>query len=547
MRVSTVLILLIFACCGCGLFLFTGMNHIFEKELQAKESLSQKKLAMRDLSILETSFEQWLVLSDLVLGSDQTYLQQGAIDLATKIHSLKRGLDIQLRMLPDARQHLAVFDAFATRQTKRLSQAMSLGGNNREELLYDLLSEMDEDAAKPIEALSALRNSLDVEHRLAVARIKQVSVKSRWQQVYLLAFFVLAILLIWTQGSRRLGQPIEKLTAESKQALLEGRKFASIGAGPIEVAELRTSFVELVDSLKDKISQINQEQAERELMHQEMVEISRKAGMAEVASEVLHNVGNVLNSLNVSATLTRKQLESSSVKKLMIARDAIKNNKDDLVAFFTESKMGKHFPGALDVVTKQLESENRRLLEESDQLIENISHVKSVINTQQSFARAGGLIQSFCLDDLISAAAKIVSDELSRHGVKVVVECPKTLSMTTDKDKLKQILVNLMGNACDAVVEHVHDRSISISATELDGSVAVSVTDSGVGIREDDMQQLFRHGFTTKEKGHGFGLHSCALAAQVMGGGLEAKSDGEGLGATFILTIPKEQAGLCKV
>ena len=154
MRVSTFIILLIVACCGCGLLLFAGMNRIHEEELQAKEALSQSKLAMRDLSILETSFQQWLVLSDLILGSDQTYLQQGATELAAKIGSLKLALDKQLEMLPEASEHLDVFDAFATRQSTRLSNAMSLDGHNREERLYDLLIEMDEDTAKPIEALS---------------------------------------------------------------------------------------------------------------------------------------------------------------------------------------------------------------------------------------------------------------------------------------------------------------------------------------------------------------------------------------------------------
>ena len=547
MRVSTVIILLIFACCGCGLLLFVGMNYIHQQELRAKESLSQRRLAMRDLSILETSFEQWLVLSDLILGSGQTYLHQGATELAEKIGSLKLMLDKELQMLPDAAEHLEVFDAFAVRQSKRLSAAMSLGPKNRDDRLYDLLTQMDEDVANPIEALSALRSSIEREHQLAVELIEQVSSRGRMYRFYLLAAFLFAILLIWRQGSRRLGQPIARLTAESKQAMLEDREFASIGDGPVEVTELRSSFVELVDSLKDKIIEINREQAEREALHQEMVEMSRKAGMAEVASEVLHNVGNVLNSLNVSATVTRKQLETSAIKKLMIARDAISNNKHDLVLFLTESKMGKHFPGALDVVTKQLEGENRRLLEESDQLIESISHVKSIINTQQSFARAGGLIQSFCIDDLISDCVQILSATLSSQRVSVEIECPRTLSMTTDKNKLKQILVNLVTNACDAVVEHDQYRNILIFVSEIEGDVQISVTDSGIGIGEENLKQLFFHGFTTKATGHGFGLHSCALAAQVMGGGLEAKSDGEGFGATFVLTIPKEQVELCKV
>ena len=546
MRVSTFIILLIFACCGCGLLLYTALNYIHEDELRTKEALTQRKLALRDLSILEISFQQWLVLSDLILGSDQAYLQQGATELAGKIDSLKLGLDKELQILPEAKKYLSVFDAFTARQSKRLSTAMHLNGDNREVQLYDLLMEMDDDAANPIEALSGLRTSLELEHQLAMELIDHVSARGRLSKNCLLGMFLLSIVLIWRLGSRQLGQPIEKLTAESKQAMLEDSEFPGVGSGLVEVTELRDSFVELIDSLKDKIKQINQRQAEREVLHLEMVEMSRKAGMAEVASEVLHNVGNVLNSLNVSATMTRQQLKTSAVKKLVIARDAINNNKADLAGFLTESKIGKHFPGALDVVTKLIENENRQLLDESEQLIENINHVKSIINMQQSFARAGGLVQSFCVDELISSALQIVSEALSSQQVVVEVECPRTLSMTTDKDKLKQILVNLLSNACDSVVELGQSRTISIFVVEVDRVVQFAVSDSGVGIAEGNLKQLFRHGFTTKETGHGFGLHSCALAAQVLGGDLKAKSAGEGLGATFVLTIPKEQAELCK-
>jgi len=269
--------------------------------------------------------------------------------------------------------------------------------------------------------------------------------------------------------------------------------------------------------------------------------------MAEVASEVLHNVGNVLNSLNVSVALTRKQLVTSAVKKLVIARDALKKNEDDLAGFLTTSKRGRHFPGALDVVTNQLVNENRKYLEESELLLENINHVRSIINTQQTFARSGGVVQSFCLAEAIQSAVRILAESLGKHRIEVDVECPQTLNLTTDKDKLKQVLVNLIANARDAIMENSQGGTIFISVIEIDGSIQLSVRDTGAGILKEDMKNLFAHGFTTKETGHGFGLHSCALAAQVMGGSLSAKSEGRGLGATFVLTIPKEQAELCKV
>jgi two-component system NtrC family sensor kinase len=59
-----------------------------------------------------------------------------------------------------------------------------------------------------------------------------------------------------------------------------------------------------------------------------------------------------------------------------------------------------------------------------------------------------------------------------------------------------------------------------------------------VGIAPENLTRIFSHGFTTRTDGHGFGLHSAALAAQQMGGRLTAQSDGPGRGATFTLELP---------
>jgi signal transduction histidine kinase len=69
-------------------------------------------------------------------------------------------------------------------------------------------------------------------------------------------------------------------------------------------------------------------------------------------------------------------------------------------------------------------------------------------------------------------------------------------------------------------------------------AVRISVIDNGVGIPAQNMDRLFTHGFTTRQSGHGFGLHSGALAAQELGGTLHAESEGAGRGAAFILELP---------
>lgn len=549
MRVSTFIILLIFACCGCGLFLFTGLDQIHTGESKAKADVAQRKLALRDMSLLEASFDQWLVLSDLVFGNDQTYLLDGAVDLASRLATQKKTLDKELVFL--SKDRLNDFDVFLKTQSRRLNESAALNQNDRERRLYEMLTEMDNESVKPIESLATLREEIEREYKSSAILLDKIMATARSKKICLLCLFLFSIFMLWAVSSRKLGRPITQLTSDSKLVMTEGCEFSSLANAPIELTELRSSFVELVKSLKDKIREINQKQIEREQLHKEMMEVSRQAGMAEVASEVLHNVGNVLNSLNVSVAVTRDQLSKSTIDKLVIARDVIKENEDDLAEFLTTTKRGQNFSGALDVVTDRLVSEHQKCVMESEVLLGNINHVRAIINAQQSLARGtGGVIQEFCLEETIQSCVGIMSESLVRHHVEIELECPRLMNLKTDKDKLKQVLVNLISNARDAIVEQgqgEQDRRITIRVTEIEGSVQISVRDTGVGIAKENLKQLFTHGFTTKQTGHGFGLHSGALAAQAMGGALSAQSNGKGAGATFVLVIPKEQSQLCKV
>ena len=114
-----------------------------------------------------------------------------------------------------------------------------------------------------------------------------------------------------------------------------------------------------------------------------------------------------------------------------------------------------------------------------------------------------------------------------------------------EKQKVLQILVNLVKNAADALGENSKEpRGITLLTTLEEGNrVKISVRDNGIGISQENLTRIFAHGFTTKKTGHGFGLHTGALAAKEMGGALIAQSDGHGTGATFILELPFAPAG----
>ncbi len=279
---------------------------------------------------------------------------------------------------------------------------------------------------------------------------------------------------------------------------------------------------------------------ERMRQSQRLVEASREAGMAEVATGMLHNVGNVLNSVNVAANCMSDRLRGSRITGLMKANELLVQHSDDLAMFLTEDEKGKLLPGYLNKLTSQLLSERDDLSKELTELTENIEHIKEIVAMQQSFGRMSGVEQALNPVDLFEEAIKINFAGLQRHGVDLSSEFECDLPrITTDKHKVLQILVNLISNAKYAVSgSKIKDKQVTVRAEHHNGSIVMEVIDNGVGISSENLSKIFAHGFTTKKDGHGFGLHISALAARELGGSMSVHSDGLGKGARFSLTIP---------
>ena len=288
------------------------------------------------------------------------------------------------------------------------------------------------------------------------------------------------------------------------------------------------------------LTERKQNEAERKAMHEKLVETSRAAGMAEVATGVLHNVGNVLNSVNVSAQTLRDSLKKSHVTGLANANALIEQHADELGAFITSDERGRHLPEYLRELSKQLHGERDSALGELELLMKNVEHIKEIVSMQQSFARVVGVVERIDLADIVENALKVNDAGLLRHSVTVEREYEAIAPVTTDKHKVVQILVNLLGNAKHAVSDLGRGEkrlTIRIASSAAD-RVKVEVEDNGAGIAQENLNRIFQHGFTTKKHGHGFGLHSSALAAKELGGTLSFHSDGPGQGATFTLELP---------
>ena len=279
---------------------------------------------------------------------------------------------------------------------------------------------------------------------------------------------------------------------------------------------------------------------ELELLNRRLLESSRHAGMAEVATGVLHNVGNVLNSVNVSSTLICDQVRNSKASRLKDVVLLLNRNTDNLGQFIVHDPKGKIIPGYLNSLSDRLAAEQADLLKELELLTKNIEHIKEIVAMQQNYARVSGIIESLAIKNLVEDALQMNAAAMARHGILVARDFDEVPVIAVDKHKILQILVNLIRNAKYAIdAAAKRDKRIHISIRMNDRQkVEISVKDNGIGIAAENLTRIFSHGFTTKRDGHGFGLHSGALAAKEMGGSLTGYSDGPGHGATFVLELP---------
>ena len=289
-----------------------------------------------------------------------------------------------------------------------------------------------------------------------------------------------------------------------------------------------------ITAIKDSEARLNQ-------VHKQLLELSRQAGMAEVATNVLHNVGNVLNSVNVSGSLIADKLRNSKVSNLVKAVEMMRAQEDGLADFLVNDPKGKQLPGYLSSLAAHMAQEQEEILREVGSLVENIIHIKEIVAMQQSYATASGFVELLQVGDLVEDAIRMNNVSINRHHIKVVRDFVEVPPIMTEKHKVLQILVNLIRNAKHACDDSGRDdKQITLRVAHAAERIRISVTDNGIGIPAENLTRIFNHGFTTRKHGHGFGLHSGANAAQELGGSLVAFSEGTGQGATFTLELPAQ-------
>nr|WP_319491973.1 ATP-binding protein [uncultured Desulfobacter sp.] len=294
--------------------------------------------------------------------------------------------------------------------------------------------------------------------------------------------------------------------------------------------------------LENQIEAKEQALSDLSVAQTSLVEASREAGMAEVATGVLHNVGNVLNSVNVSATLILDTLRESRAGNVLKIAGMMDLAPEELARFLTRDPKGEKIPKYLLSLGKALSDEHDRLFSETTELAGRIEHIKEIVAMQQNYGRVSGISETISPEKLMEDALMLNQGALVRHHVVVEKNYENLPEVVVDKHKVLQILLNFINNAKYACSDSDKlEKIITLGIYKGQGDTfCLSVADNGIGIEPENLNRIFQHGFTTRKTGHGFGLHSGALAAKEMGGRVWVDSKGLGQGAVFTVELPME-------
>jgi C4-dicarboxylate-specific signal transduction histidine kinase len=280
------------------------------------------------------------------------------------------------------------------------------------------------------------------------------------------------------------------------------------------------------------------ERAQAEL-NQHLIDTSRYAGMAEVATDVLHNVGNVLNSVNISTSLLLERVRQSRYDAVVDYARLVSEHREQFAEFLLTDPRGRLLPEIMVALADHLATEKAEYLREIESLAQSVEHLKQIVAMQQSYASLAGTIDTVPLEELVEDALRFVSASLENRKVQIKRTFAPVPPVTIDRHKVVQTLLNVIRNAMYALDSRSEeDRHLALEiAASGENHIAIRVEDNGGGIAPADLGKIFSFGHTTRPDGRGFGLHYSANAAREMGGELTAYSAGLGQGATFTLRL----------
>jgi DNA-binding LacI/PurR family transcriptional regulator/signal transduction histidine kinase len=277
---------------------------------------------------------------------------------------------------------------------------------------------------------------------------------------------------------------------------------------------------------------------ELELGYRRLMDQARKKGMADISTGVLHNIGNVLNSINVTIHTIKEWMTSSPVNDLLTANEMLKRHMDDLDGFMKNDPKGELLMQFYAALGDYFKSYYDKLRANITKLNEKIYIISDIIFAQQKYTVIKPGLEPLDLSAVVGDVLKLYSANIEKYNIRVERNYGAKTKAMAYGTRLFDVIANLVKNAIESMETVSGDtRVLKITIENCDDNVLLSISDTGMGIEQSILESIFNYGYTTKEKGHGFGLHSCANYMSEMNGKIWAESSGVGMGATFILQL----------
>jgi signal transduction histidine kinase len=280
---------------------------------------------------------------------------------------------------------------------------------------------------------------------------------------------------------------------------------------------------------------------EKDSLQKQLLRASHQAGMAEVATGLLQNMGNSLSNLKTTTFIMEEALQDFRIEGVSKASAMIEENQTDLARFFSEDQHGSRFANYFSMLAEHMEERHALVTQQIQDMKRSLTQVDTIVGSQQDYASCCSVSEEVLAQELLAEALRINENEIDLHGVRIESRVQDSPKLVTDRHRLLQILVVLIKNAVEAVSPMEEANRLIFVGMRSAGpdEIVIDIEDNGVGVAEEDNTRIFAFGYTTKPEQDGVGLHTAALAAEMLGGSLGVSSEGLGRGATFTLILPR--------
>jgi two-component system, NtrC family, sensor kinase len=347
--------------------------------------------------------------------------------------------------------------------------------------------------------------------------------------IFAVGILVIVFLIIYYQ--KTVIGPILKLTEYTKAITEENGSFGdSKDVFPLfeyrkdEIGVLAGEF----ESMMEKLN----------IARKNLTERSYMAGMAEMASGILHNVRNVLSPLIGEMDIMKRDIKNSSLNKIDKAWIEVLEGEPD-------GERKANLKKYIDISIRNLPAFENNLISHLTDLLEKSKQMEKFLSNLESFSKQRNLFEAFIFSDMIHESVKLVpKDKRKNILISVNMDIQKIGTIYLNRITLVQVIGNLLINACESFQGlSVTSPRVSISAYKYNDrgceKLHITVSDNGVGISRKDYEKIFKRGFSSKKKGStGIGLHWCSNVVNGMHGKIYVESDGPGRGSTFHIRIP---------